>query len=247
VKNYNLGPEESGAGARPASLPSKTEGSEKCRLALGNNSSYIVSHGAVPAKSPGETGDSMFIKCLAGAVFALALSAIGAVAQCQSNAQLSCQVYNSCFDKYCPCENTPYGYFIRYGKKYCNRFLASSGWSEKGNNWRNRTLLCLQERIVPNLPITEHPACDCRSMKDFAFKTHVECYTQPGASVCNLDLADYKKIYDIIDVRDDLFSDPYGRKQMRDVLAICKDDPKSTLSPDIIKLIIKIIDKLDHA
>jgi hypothetical protein len=81
-------------------------------------------------------------------------------------------------------------------------------------------------------------------MKQFAFQTHVECYTQPSASICDLALADYKKIYDIIDVADDLFRDPYGRKQMLDVLTICKNDQNSTLPPGAIDWIIKILDKL---
>jgi hypothetical protein len=98
---------------------------------------------------------------------------------------------------------------------------------------------------VPQLSIVDRPTCDCKSMKQFAFKTHVECYTQPDASVCGLDLADYKKIYDIIDIKDDLFGDPYGRKQMRDVLAICKGDPNSTLSPENLTWIGRILDKLN--
>jgi hypothetical protein len=167
-----------------------------------------------------------------------------ASAQCQTDAHLSCAVYNTCFDKYCPCENTNDGYFIRYGKKYCDRFLGSTGWSAKGNSWRDKTLFCLQQRIAPKLSIVANPTCDCKTMKQFAFQTHVECYTQPGASVCQLELSDYKKIYDIIDVTDDLFRDPYGRKQMRDVLSICKKDQNSTLPPGAIDLIIRILDKL---
>jgi hypothetical protein len=179
------------------------------------------------------------------ALVVLALGISAASAQCQSNSPPSCEVYTACFDKYCPCENTSEGYFLRYGKKYCDRFLASTGWSKKGDSWRNKTLLCLQEKIVPRLPIAAHPSCDCKAMKDFAFKTHVDCYTQSGASVCELELADYKKIYDIIDVKVDLFQDPFGRKQMREVLNICKNDMQSSLPPGALDLIIKILDKLN--
>jgi hypothetical protein len=182
------------------------------------------------------------LRCVA--ILFLALST-NIWAQCQSNKQLSCSVYNTCFDKYCPCENTSDGYFLRYGKKYCDRFLASNGWSEKGQKWRDQTLLCLQESIVPKLSIVEHPTCDCKAMKQFAYQTHVKCYTQPSASVCSLELADYKKIYNIIDVKDDLFGDPFGRQQMREVLSICKSDQKSTLPSGAIDWIIKILDKLN--
>ena len=82
-------------------------------------------------------------------------------------------------------------------------------------------------------------------MRQFAFQTHVACYTQPGASVCDLNLQDYKKIYDIIDVGDDLFRDSYGRKQMRDVLTICKNDQKSMLPRGAIDWVVKILDKLN--
>lgn len=186
----------------------------------------------------------MWTRTIACALLALAAISTEAFAQCQSNAELSCAVYNTCFDKYCPCENTSDGYFLRYGKKYCDRFLASTGWSDQGKKWRDQTLLCLQEKIVPKLSIVEHPTCDCQAMKRFAFQTHVECYTQKGASICGLDLADYKKIYDIIDVRDDLFGDPYGRKQMRDVLTICKNDQNASLPPGAIDWIIKTLDNL---
>ena len=128
------------------------------------------------------TGDLMWTRITACALLTLSAMSTEAAAQCQSNAQLSCAVYNTCVDKYCPCENTNDGYFLRYGKKYCDRFLAGTGWSDRGKKWRDQTLLCLQEKIVPRLSIVEHPTCDCRAMKQFAFETHVECYTQKGAS-----------------------------------------------------------------
>jgi hypothetical protein len=164
-----------------------------------------------------------------------------AAAQCVNSAKLSCDVYPSCFEKYCPCESTSDGYFLRYGKKYCDRFLASDKWSEKGKAWRDATLLCLQERIVPRLNISPNPSCDCKVMKDFAFQTHVDCYTQASASVCSLEFSDYQIIYRIIDVQDDLMSDPFGRKQLRDVLTICANDPNSTLPKASLDLIRKAL------
>jgi hypothetical protein len=113
-----------------------------------------------------------------------------------------------------------------------------------GQQWRDRTLLCLQERIVPRLDISTSPVCDCKAMKDFAFRMHVSCYTQPDASICQLTGSDFKKIYDIIDVTDDLFKDPYGREQMRQVLEICRNDPNSTIPKSVLDIIVKILDKL---
>jgi hypothetical protein len=47
--------------------------------------------------------------------------------QCTDISNISCDVYSVCFKKHCPCENTSDGYFLRYGRKYCDRFLASEG------------------------------------------------------------------------------------------------------------------------
>jgi hypothetical protein len=184
-----------------------------------------------------------WMQCVFLALITLSLSD-SARAQCANARELSCGVYSACFERYCPCEKTEFGYFMRYGKRYCDRFLASTGWSEKGNKWRDKTLLCLQERIVPRLSITDPPSCDCKVMKDLAFRTHVDCYTQPGASVCELEFSDYRKIYDIIDVGADIFKDAYGRRQMREVLEICRDSQKATLPSGVLDLVIKIIDKL---
>lgn len=167
-----------------------------------------------------------------------------AVAQCANATQLSCAVYDRCFTRYCSCTGDASEYFRSYGRKYCDRFLASSGWSAAGQQWRDKTLLCLQERIVPKLDISDRPSCDCKAMKSFAYRTHVDCYTQTSASICNLTYADFKKIFDIIDVRDDLFGDPYGRAQMRDVLEICRRDQNSTIPHTILDLIAAIIEKL---
>lgn len=162
-------------------------------------------------------------------------------AQCVNTAKPSCVVYAACFERYCPCERTEFGYFLRYGKKYCDRFLERSDWSEKGKKWRDATLICLQERIVPKLEISARPTCDCRAMKNFAFQTHVECYTQAEASVCSLEESDYLKIYKILDVKDDLLGDSYGRRQMREVLKICESDPNTTVSPRRLAWIRKIL------
>src|ERR1700722_13591804 len=106
-----------------------------------------------------------FVYLTASASISLALSLSPALGQCVNSGKLSCNVYASCFERYCPCEGTKDGYFLRYGKKYCDRFIGSDGWSEKGNKWRDATLLCLQEKIVPKLNISETPSCDCKAMK----------------------------------------------------------------------------------
>ena len=106
-------------------------------------------------------------------------------AQCRNTTTPSCDVYASCFAKYCPCSGQS-EYFLSYGKKYCERFLASNKLSEAGKKWRNATLRCLQEKIIPRLDISEHPTCNCSAMRQYALDTHVSCYTEPEASICKL-------------------------------------------------------------
>lgn len=177
--------------------------------------------------------------------FMLILTGSAAQAQCLSAAQPSCNVYPACFEKYCSCEATADGYFLRYGKRYCDRFLASEGWSEKGKKWRDATLLCLQERIVPKLDISENPKCDCKTMKAFAFAAHVDCYTQSSASVCSLEITDYAKLLQILDVSNDLLKDPFGRRQMREAFARCVTQKASGLTAGALDTIKKIIGRLE--
>lgn len=141
-----------------------------------------------------------------------------AIAQCASAASPSCAVYSSCFERYCPCSG-PSNYFTNYGLKYCRRFLMEDGWSDAGRRWRDRTLVCLQEAIVPHLPIGAPATCNCDEMRDLAYNSHVQCYTQPGASVCDLPASDVRRIWEIVD-SGDLF-DAYGLRQMAAVVAIC--------------------------
>jgi hypothetical protein len=184
--------------------------------------------------------------------FRLALCAViatwalvgNAMAQCANSVHLSCDVYNSCFAKYCNCQGGPNEYFLTYGRKYCDRFLGSTGWSAAGDKWRDTTLRCLQESIVPKLDIGDHPHCDCKAMKEYAFKTHVTCYTKTGASVCSLTLGDFRKIAQIIDLTDDLFKDPYGRAQARQVLEICRSDQNSTIPASVLDVIVAILNRI---
>lgn len=149
-------------------------------------------------------------------------------AQCMSTAQPSCQVYTNCFEQNCPCSGAD-NYFTNYGLRYCQRFLAASGWSAAGERWRDRTLVCLQEAIVPRLPVGAPQTCNCSAMKTFAYESHVRCYTQPGASVCDLPLEDVRRIWSVIDTGD-LF-DAYGLRQMLQVAGICLG-VASTTRPD---------------
>nr|GFC73449.1 hypothetical protein [Tanacetum cinerariifolium] len=100
-----------------------------------------------------------------------------AQADCQNSTSPSCEVYESCFAKYCNCKQREDEYFETYGAKYCKAFLGNINFSDAGTKWRDSTLRCLQESIVPRLDL-EHPdACNCKAIKDFAYESHQRQWT----------------------------------------------------------------------
>ncbi|WP_174999076.1 hypothetical protein [Rugamonas aquatica] len=144
-----------------------------------------------------------------------------ALAQCVNSATPSCGVYTQCFAKYCNCSTSSSEYFISYGKNYCERFLGNTKFSKEGEKWRNATLVCLQEAIVPHLEITEPvKACDCPAMRKVAIDSHVGCYTQPSNSICNLPTEDLVEIGKIVALKD-IFSKE-GWDTMKQIAAKCK-------------------------
>ncbi len=144
-----------------------------------------------------------------------------AFAQCANSVKPSCGVYTTCFSKYCNCASSPSEYFISYGKQYCERFLGNTKLSKAGEKWRDATLVCLQEKIVPHLAIAE-PAktCDCPKMRKIAIDSHVACYTQAPTSMCNLEMNDIIEIGKIVDKKD-IFSSE-GWDSMKQITAVCK-------------------------
>lgn len=145
-----------------------------------------------------------------------------AFAQCVNTATPSCGVYESCFAKYCPCDAQPSEYFRTYGAKYCRAFLDNAAFSTQGKAWRDSTLSCLQESVIPHLDISSTPKCNCTAMRKIAFDSHVSCYTRSGASICSLPLVDVILIAKTVEFKEIFDAD--GWKQMRDVANICAAD-----------------------
>jgi hypothetical protein len=121
------------------------------------------------------------------------------IAQCVVTQKPSCDIYQKCFARHCSCGG-PDEYFISYGKKYCEKFLKTD-FSGAVKVWRDSTLKCLQQKIIPELPRNAE-SCDCKSMRSFAMATHVACYTQPRASICSLSVPDVRKIESVINLPD---------------------------------------------
>jgi hypothetical protein len=111
-------------------------------------------------------------------------------AQCVNSIESSCGVYSSCFAKQCKCSDSVDEYLISFGENYCKAFLGEHDFSDAGKAWRNSTLRCLQESLVPIILFENDKSCDCAKVKSFAYSSHVGCYTQPNASVCDLPMQD---------------------------------------------------------
>ena len=155
--------------------------------------------------------------------------------ECMSSARPSCNVYDRCFERMCRCEQTADRYFISYGKKYCQRFLESIELSAAGRRWRDKTLVCLQESIVPHLP-SNAGQCNCGELKTIAFQAHVACYTQPDASICDLGLDDWLKIRAIIDDED------LRTREMLTVARICL--AKTATDASVRAIVEPIVERL---
>lgn len=155
--------------------------------------------------------------------------------QCVNSLTPSCGVYDSCFAPACNCtgSDAKFEYFLNYGKKYCEIFLGLEKLSGQGKVWRDGTLRCLQETIVPQLD-----GCNCQKMQTTAFDSHVACYTQNGNSICDLPTGDW---VDILNATDPLtaLTDQKSRKQMLEVAKIClqsaADDTKAVIRQVIEK------------
>lgn len=168
----------------------------------------------------------------------LLLISSSAAAQCVNSAQPSCDVYDRCFAQACPCAGDEHEYFVSYGKKYCKVFLDLPGLSSEGKKWRDSTLRCLQESIVPKLP-SSGSECNCQTMETYAYASHVDCYTKPAASICDLPVADWWKIFAATDPVTTLTTSA-GASQLLDVSLICL----KTAVGDKKKVIEQVIAKL---
>jgi hypothetical protein len=127
----------------------------------------------------------------------------------------ACDLYRA-LEQRCHCPPAD-NYFGSYGRKYCERFMASTGWSAAGLRWRDRTAACLTGELTRFLAHAR--GCGCADVKAFAFESHARCYTAQPASACRLPLADIARIYGLVDAGD-LF-DPLGMRQTLAITFAC--------------------------
>ncbi|RPA79645.1 hypothetical protein BJ508DRAFT_415798 [Ascobolus immersus RN42] len=107
----------------------------------------------------------------------------------------SCNFYSICLEGQYQCGSS--GYPLGYGKKYCDKFSANrSNFSSKGKTWVDKTMLCLQKKLVSHAK----GGSTCTKIKNAAFASHSTCYVQSG--LCDLSVADFKQILSTVDLAD---------------------------------------------
>ena len=120
----------------------------------------------------------------------------------------TCRWYPDCLEAAHPCGSD--GYALAYGQHYCLAFAsanASSLLSPEGQLWRDTTLLCLQQQLVPLLNVTvsckvmllsrmsflkRNGTNGTQDLRSYAFNSHARCYVESG--VCALSLRDWNAI-----------------------------------------------------
>lgn len=141
----------------------------------------------------------------AGAAF-VALVLVGAhqvAAQpaCSSTNDNSCAVYSDCIEANCNCNATPFSYPKNFGFKNCNKFRTSTALSPAGIQWRNKTLICLKDRISVAYVQNSANGCNCEEIQRQAIQSHTDCYIS-APSFCSLPESDIRAIARIVDAPD---------------------------------------------
>lgn len=150
-----------------------------------------------------------------GVAVAAAICWLAALIAPAQAAPRTCDLYRQ-LERRCHCPAAD-NYVANYGRKYCERFMASAGWSPAGLRWRDRAAACLAGELRGFLAHAR--SCACADVKAFAFASHARCYTAQPASACKLPLSDIARIYRLVDASD-LF-DPLGMRQSLAITLTC--------------------------
>ena len=135
------------------------------------------------------------------------------VASCATPRPENCSYYSACLEAQHSCGERGYG--LGYGEKYCNAFANNAAISPAGVAWVNSTMLCLQKHLAS----LAADKLSCDALTDDAFASHPACYTQPGASICDLGPADALQVLNTISATDLLSS--RALKQEASVVRTC--------------------------
>ena len=106
--------------------------------------------------------------------------------------------------------------------------------SELGQAWITKTMLCLQEHLVP---IAAGQQSSCEDIHDVAFKSHPGCYVNSG--VCFLPPTDWAVILDTIGFAA-LFDSAESIKAVLDTVDGCGDFYEWLLKRSVLKVVDKV-------
>ncbi|XP_062587431.1 uncharacterized protein LOC134249092 [Saccostrea cucullata] len=112
---------------------------------------------------------------------------------CFSPSGKDCNWYRGCLERRFPCKQSQQtSYAINNGDKFCNLYEEHyKKFSIMGQQWIDAVRGCLQVALVPLL--RPYFNISCNDIKQTAFDSHVECYTNPrknAPSVCDLTMSD---------------------------------------------------------
>ncbi|MFI5302822.1 MAG: hypothetical protein ACHREM_32435, partial [Polyangiales bacterium] len=176
--------------------------------------------GAASAGDPCASGDDRCVRAVATDV---PCDADGETypdaASCATPVPSNCSFYAACLDPELACGEA--GYALGYGERYCDAFANDAGFSAAGAAWRDSTMICLQRHLA-DLGAAAVASMTCSSLTDDAFASHPACYTQPGASICDLPPSDVLVVLHTISASD-LFSQR-ALKQEASVARTCVID-----------------------
>ncbi|XP_019856292.1 PREDICTED: uncharacterized protein LOC109584838 [Amphimedon queenslandica] len=129
------------------------------------------------------------------------ISTCTATDSCQEMAASgNCAFYSECVEKRVPCG--PNGYALGYGGKYCIKFGENIDcFPANGQQWINKVRICLETALVNSTVYRNNATCE--DIKDYAFKTHPQCYLDAGFCSVILDSpTNLYCLYKVFDVKD---------------------------------------------
>ena len=104
---------------------------------------------------------------------------------------------------------------VKPGKRFVRLILVRFSPSDLPRLWN--TLMCLQEIVVP---WADHEKTGtCKELNDYAFASHVKCYTGQRPDVCDLPISDWFQIAKVVGIKEML--EPETIKFELEVAAKC--------------------------
>ena len=119
---------------------------------------------------------------------------------CKNPPLHNCDFYATCLEKAKPCGAS--GYALGFGKKYCDRYFADTGFSAKGVAWVSRVGNCLQRALLKYGDPSNPPKESCQQIYSIAYKSHPSCYVDGYPGICDLSFSDMANIRNVIDIKD---------------------------------------------